>query len=43
MGVTQKSHPHFFVLLYVDCLEVVNRVCFGTILGILWVEIAVCV
>lgn len=38
MGMILSSHP-LFVSLWEGCLEVVNGVYFGNVLGILWVEI----
>ena len=40
MGMTLLSHP-FFVSLWEGCLEVVNGVRFGAVLGLYPVEMAV--
>ena len=40
MGMILSSHPLFCVVMG-GCLEVVNGVRFGTVLGILWIEIVV--
>ena len=42
MGQSKKGCPSF-VSICEGSLEIVNGVCFGTVLGILWVEIVICI